>query len=137
MPTRPRLGRRSDIWSGRAGGVGPVRCDAAEQGFTSRGTRPIHALPDGASPSGKATDFDSVMRRFESSRPSQEIAHINILLTYISPGLERGTRRGSQKTRAKIELSPGSWLPYQPRPTEFARGNRFVELVGARGMARF
>ncbi len=25
----------------------------------------------GASPSGKATDFDSVIRRFESSRPSQ------------------------------------------------------------------
>ena len=27
--------------------------------------------PDGASPSGKAGDFDSPMRRFESSRPSQ------------------------------------------------------------------
>jgi hypothetical protein len=28
---------------------------------------------DGASPSGKATDFDSVMRRFESSRPSHAL----------------------------------------------------------------
>ena len=27
--------------------------------------------PDGASPSGKATDFDSVIRRFDPSRPSQ------------------------------------------------------------------
>ncbi len=27
----------------------------------------------GASPSGKAADFDSAMRRFESSRPSQEL----------------------------------------------------------------
>ena len=29
-----------------------------------------HANRDGASPSGKAVDFDSTMRRFESSRPS-------------------------------------------------------------------
>ncbi len=32
----------------------------------------MHRLwPDGASPSGKAADFGSAMRRFESSRPSQ------------------------------------------------------------------
>ena len=29
---------------------------------------------DGASPSGKAADFDSAMRRFESSRPSQPVS---------------------------------------------------------------
>ena len=29
----------------------------------------------GASPSGKAVDFDSTMRRFESSRPSQHLAN--------------------------------------------------------------
>ena len=29
---------------------------------------------DGASPSGKATDFDSVIRRFDPSRPSQSDA---------------------------------------------------------------
>ena len=37
-----------------------------------RGRRYEEALPDrvGASPSGKAPDFDSGIRRFESSRPS-------------------------------------------------------------------
>jgi hypothetical protein len=35
------------------------------------GLRRSSAAPAGASPSGKATDFDSVIRRFESSRPSQ------------------------------------------------------------------
>ena len=44
-----------------------------------RGTRPDLSPdgtgrgPGGASPSGKATDFDSVIRRFESSRPSQAV----------------------------------------------------------------
>ncbi len=36
----------------------------------------------GASPSGKAADFDSAMRRFESSRPS----HINQLVMRLIPG---------------------------------------------------
>ena len=35
---------------------------------------PLSAKPSvGASPSGKAVDFDSTMRRFESSRPSQAV----------------------------------------------------------------
>src|SRR5580704_4114534 len=33
----------------------------------------------GASPSGKAVDFDSTIRRFESSRPSQPVRHLEIL----------------------------------------------------------
>jgi nicotinamidase/pyrazinamidase len=33
---------------------------------------PLSAQSIGASPSGKAVDFDSTMRRFESSRPSQQ-----------------------------------------------------------------
>ena len=42
---RCRRGRRgaADSCRSRAGGAGPARCDAAERGFTSRGTRPIHA----------------------------------------------------------------------------------------------
>src|SRR4030088_1437832 len=34
---------------------------------------PLSKKPIGASPSGKAVDFDSTMRRFESSRPSQAV----------------------------------------------------------------
>ena len=55
----------------RAGGAGPARCEAAEQALP-RAARDLFTLrPDGASPSGKATDFDSVIRRFDPSRPSQ------------------------------------------------------------------
>jgi len=36
-----------------------------------KAVRNIPVRSAGASPSGKATDFDSVIRRFESSRPSQ------------------------------------------------------------------
>jgi hypothetical protein len=38
-----------------------------------RGRRPGIKSCIGASPSGKAADFDSAMRRFESSRPSQPV----------------------------------------------------------------
>jgi hypothetical protein len=38
---------------------------------------PLSRQVIGASPSGKAVDFDSTMRRFESSRPSQRT--INLL----------------------------------------------------------
>src|SRR5260370_34448326 len=34
---------------------------------------------DGASPSGKAVDFDSTIRRFESSRPSQPVRRLETL----------------------------------------------------------
>lgn len=44
--------------------------DAAIFRAVSQGGYALSA-PAGASPSGKATDFDSVIRRFESSRPSQ------------------------------------------------------------------
>ena len=46
-PTWP--GVPSAICESPAGGAGPVRCGADEQGFTWPGTRPMHArLPDGA-----------------------------------------------------------------------------------------
>jgi hypothetical protein len=35
--------------------------------------------PVGASPSGKAVDFDSTIRRFESSRPSQAVTQLEIV----------------------------------------------------------
>ena len=37
--------------------------------------RPPGVLPAGASPSGKALDFDSSIRRFDPSRPSQLLTH--------------------------------------------------------------
>src|SRR3984893_4190469 len=40
---------------------------------------PLSGPSDGASPSGKAVDFDSTIRRFESSRPSQPVRRQEIL----------------------------------------------------------
>ena len=46
-------------------------CGSVMRGYESH--YPPHIfLGDGVSPSGKATDSDSVMRRFESCYPSQE-----------------------------------------------------------------
>src|SRR5690349_8271110 len=43
----------------------------------------------GASPSGKAVDFDSTIRRFESSRPSQALSQLKTVYTYIAKGPEK------------------------------------------------
>ena len=64
------LSRRA-LWSGR------------------RGRQPGIKSGVGASPSGKAADFDSAMRRFESSRPSQ--------LSYCSYKLSSFSILGSQE----------------------------------------
>src|ERR1700676_1083052 len=40
---------------------------------------PLSSRVNGASPSGKAVDFDSTMRRFESSRPSQAVTQLEIV----------------------------------------------------------
>src|SRR5258708_10940830 len=40
---------------------------------------PLSEESDGASPSGKAVDFDSTIRRFESSRPSQPVRRLETL----------------------------------------------------------
>jgi hypothetical protein len=37
----------------------------------------------GAPPNGEAVDFDSTMRRFESSRPSHAVRQLEIAPTYI------------------------------------------------------
>jgi hypothetical protein len=55
-------GLRAALWSRRR--CGPLRnVPALPNGYFQRSI--------GASPSGKAADFDSAIRRFESSRPSQ------------------------------------------------------------------
>ena len=56
------------------GGCGEVvnapDCGSGTRGFKSHQPPQIVYFVVGASPSGKATDSDSVMRRFESYRPS-------------------------------------------------------------------
>jgi hypothetical protein len=46
---------------------------AVPEGIRAGHRPPLSGRPIGASPSGKAVDFDSTMRRFESSRPSQPV----------------------------------------------------------------
>jgi hypothetical protein len=46
-------------------------CHAGDRGFESRQLRQYDFALFGESPSGKATDFDSVMRRFDPYLPSQ------------------------------------------------------------------
>src|SRR6202022_4203372 len=46
---------------------------ALPEGIRGRLVPPHPGQSVGASPSGKAVDFDSTMRRFESSRPSQAV----------------------------------------------------------------
>ncbi len=48
---------------------------ALPEGIRGRLVPPLSRQLNGASPSGKAVDFDSTMRRFESSRPSQDLAN--------------------------------------------------------------
>ena len=47
---------------------------AVPEEIRARPAPPLSRPSVGASPSGKAGDFDSPMRRFESSRPSQAVA---------------------------------------------------------------
>ena len=46
---------------------------AVPEGIRGKLLPPLSRPAIGASPSGKAVDFDSTMRRFESSRPSQAV----------------------------------------------------------------
>jgi hypothetical protein len=49
---------------------------AVPEGIRARLAAPLSRKLIGASPSGKAVDFDSTMRRFESSRPSQPVTQL-------------------------------------------------------------
>lgn len=62
------------------------------------------ALPQrvGASPSGKATDFDSVIRRFEPSRPSQSVQSLRVFSIQLNRAVDflwlaRGAIGGTAK----------------------------------------
>jgi hypothetical protein len=56
----------------------------------------------GASPSGKAVDFDSTMRRFESSRPSQAVTQLKMVCNQVA---ERLPNKGFL---ALFAMSPGA-----------------------------
>ena len=80
LPARPheRLRRHllrplSDPRGGARGiaSASPTRLVVLGRLFTLSPPAPNERCAHGASPSGKAADFDSAMRRFESSRPSQ------------------------------------------------------------------
>jgi hypothetical protein len=49
------------------------------EGIRGKGVLPHSGGAIGASPSGKAVDFDSTIRRFESSRPSQAVTQLEIV----------------------------------------------------------
>jgi hypothetical protein len=69
----------------------------------------------GASPSGKAADFDSAIRRFESSRPSQPYYPF-------TPMAERARKSASRRDLARYPASVGSTAPQQTAPLgAFAR----------------
>ncbi len=75
-------GKRPNPGSGSTGISGPrllkwlnsLYRPALPEGIRGRLVPPLSRQLNGASPSGKAVDFDSTMRRFESSRPSQPLA---------------------------------------------------------------
>src|ERR1700738_1100571 len=75
-------GQRQNPGSGSTGISGPrllkwlnsLYRPALPEGIRGRLVPPLSRPLNGASPSGKAVDFDSTMRRFESSRPSQALA---------------------------------------------------------------
>ena len=46
--------------------------------------------PDGASPSGKAPDFDSGIRRFDPSRPSQPVRSLAVVAFSNYPDMSAG-----------------------------------------------
>ncbi len=61
----------------------------------------------GASPSGKAVDFDSTIRRFESSRPSQDLVNeIRRFLNLPDFHSDRPPRPGVSRPRLESETPP-------------------------------
>ena len=57
---------------------------AGPEGIRGKASPAAFRTAIGASPSGKAVDFDSTMRRFESSRPSQHSANWIVLIFIVT-----------------------------------------------------
>ena len=121
---------------------------------------PVFVTGIGASPSGKAADFDSAIRRFESSRPSQCL--LGIWLEQKAPFELRTERGHSTRLHVIIETNAGlyrfhcvrtSWkqsvisrrkwsseresMACQPRSTPMGAGRKaHAERVGAQKRPR-
>jgi hypothetical protein len=82
---------------------------ALPEGIRAAIVPPLSRQVIGASPSGKAVDFDSTMRRFESSRPSQAIIQLKIVRHYImmSALCGKADMACSARRPKKVELRDG------------------------------
>jgi hypothetical protein len=83
----------------------------------------------GASPSGKAVDFDSTIRRFESSRPSQPIAQLKIVRNLVAKSfkIRDFLRYGGFLRSSKIYSLNEKTLKVSGR---FRKYSRFREIFG-------
>jgi hypothetical protein len=111
-------GKRPNPGSGSTGISGPrllkwlnsLYRPALPEGIRGRLVPPLSRQLNGASPSGKAVDFDSTMRRFESSRPSQDLANkTRHFLNF--PGFRSGgpRRARSERCRRPARQTARSW----------------------------
>ena len=88
-----------------------------------RSVRPgINPRRVGASPSGKATDFDSVMRRFESSRPSH---------MYVRIGTKSTSLGNQERCPPNAEDSEASMASRPERPDPVSLAAKFVPRLSA------
>src|SRR6202035_5596427 len=72
---KPRLRFGANSASGLLKWLNSLYRPALPEGIRGQAGPPLSGQVIGASPSGKAVDFDSTIRRFESSRPSQHLAN--------------------------------------------------------------
>jgi hypothetical protein len=77
-PPRDKTGLRFNLNSGSSllKWLNSLYRPAWPEGIHRTAVLPLSDQAIGASPSGKAVDFDSTMRRFESSRPSQPVRRL-------------------------------------------------------------
>ena len=107
-------GKAPPLWSARRVGH---KCSA---GF-------LRAV--GASPSGKAADFDSAIRRFESSRPSQAVQ--SPLLSRVMPNLRPLLAAFCGRVSLCKCVKQTSHFPNCPKvSTQLLKNSRFVEIAG-------
>ena len=86
------------LWRRRRGRAPQACCGATQAALWVSRERGRLRPSIGASPSGKAADFDSAMRRFESSRPSQAFRHGGDFLLFSSKGRESNGLRSLKES---------------------------------------
>jgi hypothetical protein len=148
-------GRRPHPGSGSTGISGPrllkwlnsLYRPALSEGIRGRLVPPLSRQLIGASPSGKAVDFDSTMRRFESSRPSQDLANEirHFLRAPSASGCRDDDASASRRDRIGRPLTASPGVTYVANPfdrrlsqnsdgmasAEFAPGRRAVSVCAS------